>query len=1083
MQKLAIHNQKIASDPNKSVWVMASAGSGKTKILIDRILRLLLNDVAPEKIICLTYTKVAAIEMQKRLYKELQQWMVINEQQLENKLTLLTDNIPSKKTLEKARGMLIKILDSEFKIKIQTIHSFCQSILKSFPFEAKIPLNFELLEDNQSKVILKNCQKNIFHKCLFDNNLHDLVVKIHSQTSDDTLSKIINQLLNDKEKLFFLKDKFPNIENLELYLFNKFNIKYDENNPNILNQQFTNFLDNLKLDELKKFSYALENSSIRDKNNNENILKFIANPLLENFNYLFSGFFTEKNELRVFSKKILETFSTKINEFAHLIYNFDQLNIALTTIDKSLNLVKIVDVILEEFNNFKRQHGYLDYSDLINITDKMLKNPDFCDWIKLKMDSSFNHILIDEAQDTNPIQWSIIKSLTEDFFSGATMINDNKTIFIVGDEKQSIMGFQGADIQNTKDIHQYFLYKSSQQLQDVDLNISFRSGKNILLLVDKIFQNQQLQNAVCKIGAYRPHLSFRNTNALVEIWQNDEIMQKFKDRDKLSAANDDLFNLQDDALDFKDIIAKYCAYTIKNWVANQRLICDIKRPVNYGDIMILVRSKQNGLIEKLNYYFDKLNIPFTSVGKIKFSENLLINDFISLAKFALLPSDCFNLACLLKSPFFNCQEEELFNLCLHKNNHKITLWQAVQEHSNFKNALQNILDLSHRCNLFDFFFILLKDDVNHHNIISRFSLQADEIIDNFLFICQDYYLKQSPHLQNFLEFIEKIDPEFNIDNIGDNQLKISTIHSSKGLQAPIVIIPDCLYNYQKQPDSNFKILWDENIPIWLNSESKTNQIIKKIYDDKVSQNYEEHLRLLYVALTRAEDELYIGGLGNDKDVKSWYEIINSIKDDNFNYRQIQDIAISLPQDKASPQINKNYLSNSKFDFSQFFPAQNFDQISEALIFGKNLHHALNIIGKNSTMPKDWIIEHISNSFANSYLLNVENYQKLISSVRNFIESTLYFEIFQRDKNAKIFSEYEVYFKDKIYRLDLIKITNDKIIIYDYKSDDKKDSTIPQNYRDQLNNYAQAIKYYHGDKIIQTAIIWIKDISISYLSEL
>ena len=202
-----LQTQQLASDPKNSVWVMASAGSGKTKVLTDRILRLLLEDVAPHKILCLTYTKVASVEMQERLNHELQNWIICSDEELFEKLLNLTGSRPENQTLTKARGLLIKNLDSELKIKIQTIHSFCQSILKSFPFEAKIPINFELLEENQAKILLKNSHKNVLQNAFNDKNLHDLIFKINSETSDENFSNLVSNLLRDKDKINFIKHK------------------------------------------------------------------------------------------------------------------------------------------------------------------------------------------------------------------------------------------------------------------------------------------------------------------------------------------------------------------------------------------------------------------------------------------------------------------------------------------------------------------------------------------------------------------------------------------------------------------------------------------------------------------------------------------------------------------------------------------------------------------------------------------------------------------------------------------------------------------------------------------------------------
>ncbi len=1087
-------NQQIASDPNKSVWVMASAGSGKTKVLTDRILRLLLEDVNPDKILCLTYTKVASIEMQKRLNDELQKWVIIEESELVKKLENLIGFKPNAKIILKARNLLIKNLDAEFKIKIQTIHSFCQSILKSFPFEANIPINFELIDDNKSKIIMQDCQRKILQNCVFDEKLINIITKINSDISDETLNELIQELLTNKEKIYQLKEYFGDLNNdLYEYLIQKFDNNFQEKESQNHQEKFFKFIDKLNLISLRNFANHLAKSTPMDFKNYEKINKFLNNPTIDNFDILYSGFFNDEDQPRSFTKATKEKFLNELENFNSIIYEFNQYIIAFETIANSLNLIELVDQILNEFNLVKKNNGYLDYSDLINITNRMLQNKEHCEWIKLRMDSSFDHLLIDEAQDTNPIQWSIIKALTDDFFSGDSRSSLNRSIFVVGDEKQSIMGFQGANIADTKEMHDYFLEKSAFNLLDIDLNISFRSGINILKLVDKIFENPIYQQAICKIGLYKPHISYRNSLSHVEIWQNNHVINNIKKNNNKSSSsiNDDWLTnfITDEDDDLKDIISKYCAYQIYNWVNDKRLIIDKKKEVNYSDIMILVRSKNSGLVSKLSHYFKKLNIPYGSAGRIKFSENLLIQDFIALAKFALLPKDCFNLACLLKSPFFNCSEEELMDLCIAKNANKTFLINIVKK-SRFYEPLNKIIEISRKYNAFDFFYIILNDPSNHFNIISRFSKEALEIINNFLFIIEDFCDKQSPNLQNLLEFIDKIDPEFNIEASDNNQIKISTIHSSKGLQAPIVILPDCLYNFQKQPDHIFKILWKNNIPLWLNKKSKNNQFIKEIYDDQVKKNYEEHLRILYVALTRAEDELYIGGLSNSdnndenknsKTYKNWYNIINNIQESAFIYKEIENINLdNFKENNPTKNNDIGVLKNANYANFNINFNKNYNKINKSLIIGETIHKALEIIGKNFLMPKKWIENHIKSIIKNSVSLNIKDQNIILNLINNFINSDIYENIFNVNNNCKIYTEFEINFENNNYRLDFIKFTEKNILIIDYKSDENKNSKLYHEYAIKMQLYKNIITNNYPLHEIECAILWLKDLELEYL---
>jgi ATP-dependent helicase/nuclease subunit A len=597
--------------------------------------------------------------------------------------------------------------------------------------------------------------------------------------------------------------------------------------------------------------------------------------------------------------------------------------------------------------------------------------------------------------------------------------------------------------------------------------VSFRSGKKILQLVDAIFEQKNLQNAICKISKYSPHISHRNTFGYAELWAFED-PETTQDEITKSQIFDDFF-AKKNHFDDKDNLAKFVAHKIKDWIAEKRIILDKNRQIEYGDIMILVRNRQNGLIDKLANNFSQLNIPFVSVGKIKFSENLLIQDFLSIARFALLPIDCYNLACLLKSPFFNLSDQDLLVFCKEKNQQNLKLWNILQT-TEFNENLQNIINISKNVNCFEFYYYILNDPLNQKNIVARFGSVALEIINNFLFICQDFYLNDSPNLQNFIEFIDKIDPEINLSSNQQNRVKITTVHSSKGLQAPIVILPDCLYSYSKQSDNKEKIIWDENFPLWINSDSKINNCIKELYDNKILQNYEEHLRLLYVALTRAEDEIYIGGLSKTFDDKCWYNLINNLSDNFIKKVNYSLQLISSPENNVSNNYNFD-LTN--FNYINDNNLQKFQLINQSLSFGEYLHKALEIIGKNHFMPKDFLLNYLNKYFSNHLKIDNIILVKIIYICKKFIDSTIFNEIFKDNSPNKIFCEYEINNEDLNLRIDLLKISDSKILIIDYKSDDNPPDKAPQQYLTQLENYKIAVQKIYPHHQITAKILWIK----------
>lgn len=1080
-----ISNQIKASDPELSVWVMASAGSGKTKVLTDRILRLLLNDVDPSSILCLTYTKVASVEMQKRLNRELQEWAICEPEILQQKLEKLLQKTPHNFQITKAKNLLQNYLDSEYKIKIQTIHSFCQSILKNFPFEAKIPINFDLIDENKSKILLKNCQNKILSDSLSNHDLSALIAKINAKISEQTFDKLISKLLEHSPKIYALKNQFFTIENAIFELFKSYGFEnFNSDFSQIIQHYFNNFLNKIDLEKLQKFTSKIPIDKKKDSDSGKKIEKFLNQPNIENFQlFLYSAFFNSENNFRKFSKDFSAQNQNEIDFFKNAILEFSKNYYGLNTLISSSELLIIVDKILSYYQQIKFANGYLDYNDLIHRTNIMLQNSEHQDWIKYKLDYSFNHLLVDEAQDTNPTQWSIIKAITDDFFSGISSSQQPRSIFIVGDEKQSIMGFQGANILQTKEFHQYLKHKSDNILQDIDLNFSFRSGKAILKLVDLIFANNARKEAITKVQTYSNHISFRQTKGYVEIWQNDKVKEFLSLNQKPSLKDIPLdwnLNFQPELNEnHEDILAKFIAHKIHQWVENKRLISDKNLPVQYGDIMILVRKRNDNLMEKLGNYFNKLQIPFLSVGKIKFSENLLIQDFLALARFALLPRDCYNLACLAKSPFFNLKEKELFEFCQIKNSQNISLYESF-EGSKYQNNLQKILDLAKQNNCYDFYFQILNDETHQENIFARFGNQSEEIINNFLFICQDFTNNNNHNLQNFLEFCEQIDPEISLDLANANAIKITTVHSSKGLQSSIVIIPDAIYNYYQQNDNKVEILWNQNFPLWINKDSNLNPNLKNLIDDFKHKNYEEHLRLLYVALTRAQDEIYIGGCAKDFDEKCWYHIINNSKDEEFNYKSVEVIDNSYFMPRNNNIIDFNLkLSESNYFIEQKQNINHENIVNDSVYKGKIIHQAMEIIAQNYQMPKTWIKQQIRYFLDNKISDDDQLLQEIFALCDDFLNSKIFTEIFCNNYQ-KFFSEYQISNQNQIFRLDLIGFGVNEILIIDYKSDELINETNQQKYFEQILNYQNILQNYYPNHKIKSAIVWLKNLELKYI---
>ncbi len=1117
-----INLQQIASNPKNSAWVFASAGSGKTKILTDRVLRLLLDNVSPSKILCLTFTKVAAAEMQSRINSELAKWILCDNVELRKKLTALSGDFPTENELKRARILFVKILDEESKIKVQTIHSFCQTLIKIFPFEAKVKPNFEVLESNQEKLLLKTAQKEVLKKALVNEKLKKLVQETNAKLHEESFSGLVANLLNKKEQLNSLKEKFFGIENIIAEIFKNFGVGNEDGNAkkqilkqvqdddarnaldddarnsldddagNVLGQTqrfrhpelvsgsihiFQKFAAQINHKSHLKLAFELENSGLISNIKLATAIRnFLKNITLENFSDYKSAFFTQEGNPRKLTKNIAANLelTSIFSDCCQLINDFsDQIN-SLKIANDSALLLRFVDHILENYSQLKKQNSVLDYNDLIVETNRLLANPDFSNWVKLKMDSSFDHILIDESQDTNHQQWNIIKALSEDFFTGLSSSNKSRSIFIVGDEKQSIYSFQGAEPNISAEIFAHFAEKLGNNLKKIELNNSFRSQAKILQAVDDVFSKEERKKAISKVSEFQAHKPIREGLGKVEIWPQ---IQKEKTEKKEISFEWKIDFSKDETQEEEEILAEIIARKI-------HLKVDSKS-ANYGDFMILLRNRTNGFDKALAKFFHQYQIPFTSVSKIKFSENILIQDLLSAAKFVLLPRDDLNLACLLKSPIFAISEEELFEICQFKNERETTIFNSLGQLEKFreiKNNLDELITKSQQLNCFEFFYFLLHQKNHQQNFLATFGHENLEILDKLLLSVFDFCQNFSPNLQKYLEFIEKLDFEISLSSDENDRVKITTIHSAKGLQAPIVMLPDCSYNFNQLLSAKEEISWiefgEDKIPVWCRKKEDENLLLKKHRAGKLREAKEEYLRLLYVAMTRAENELYVGSFGKAKDPECWYEIVkNSVTgvevlelEEFLKMAEIENSSVKkIPkqvQDEAAREMSLSVkFSHRHSELDSRSIAQN--QIKPSQIKGRLVHKIFEVIGKNSAEDKNWLQEIAKKIIEKEEFLSEREKNKIQQDLADFIGSQHFEKLF----SGKISCEVDIVGQKNLKRIDLLVEKENEVLIVDYKSDETLPDVVPQQYLRQLNGYKKLVEGIYAGKEIKIAIFW------------
>lgn len=1076
-----INLQRQASLPEKSSWVFASAGSGKTTILTNRVLRLLLSGVNPEKILCLTFTNVATSEMQERINHRLSNWLVFNQDELEDDLRKLTGECPDKKMISNAKGLLIKTLEEEQKVKIQTIHSFCQNIIKSFPFEAGINPNFKVIDKYNESILLTKAKEKLFQEAGNDESIKNFLTTINSKINEDSLDELLRLILAKKENIINLTEKFFGINNVVKYIYSLFDLD-ETDSKEVLVKDFNEMLAKNNLLKLKN---ALQNSSSKKNQSIADIIDQYHGQETENhIDLISSAFFTEKGDPRAIygDVKANELLSFIYQNLQSLIKKSRERFLAYELCQNTQYLVIIANKIIQHYQNFKKLGNFLDYNDLIFLGSRLVNHSNFSDWVKMKIDSTFDHILVDESQDTNHLQWDIIKALTEDFYSGFSSNNNNRSIFIVGDEKQSIYSFQGANPAISKEIFNFFKEKEPLKLQDIKLNSSFRSGAKILKAVDTVFNCNQFLKSVSKIADEISHNPIKTISGKVEIWPP-------------IVANPDQIDQSPWLLDFEidnkleetsqQILAKTIGNKILADISNSRSLEGQNSKITFGDYMILLRNRTNGLDKAITEFFTKNNIPFTSQSKIKFSSSLALQDLISLAKFCLLPDDDLNICCLLKSPFFNLDEGRLIKICKIKNesSEKKSIYQILfelHEYQEYAIQLKKIFDFSHQLKPFDLYFLLLHQKNYRQSFLKYYGSMAISIIEGFLSIIQNYNLTGSQNLQKLLEFIENTDPEISIESsVQEDAVRISTIHSAKGSQAPIVILADCCYNFNQQKVTKEPILWLENqqinLPLWINKNSKSIDQLKDYQHTKNQEAFDESLRLLYVAMTRAENELYIAGYGSANDENCWHNIISRRLGESFINLDIEQYQKSVIRSKCNVENNDDLIANDliipDINLKDKEIDENFEQIR-----GKIIHKILEIFAKSPIKEANWLQDLAKKEVKQNNNLSYQEKLKISDEINLFIQSTYFNELFS--KNTK--SEVEITFNNEIKRIDLLIEDKDQITVIDFKSQQIMPEKIPDNFISQLLDYKLAIKNLYPKKQIRCAIFWTSFLKLDYL---
>jgi ATP-dependent helicase/nuclease subunit A len=865
--------QRVASNPAVSAFVAASAGSGKTKLLTDRLLRLMLGGADPGRIQCLTFTKAAAAEMALRLQGSLGAWVTLDDPALDGELAKL-DVAATAETRGRARALFARVLDQPGGMRIGTIHAFCQSLLKRFPLEARLPPHFSLIDETDAAVAMTESREAMLGG-LADDDGRALLTTLAGLVGADGFGALVGTLMADRARLGRLVEAGPaRIAAAQARLLRA------RPEADILAEA-------VQWQEEPELRRAVQRIAAKDtpakRAKAGEILAWLGLPPAARMAQWdrWAGTFLTKGTDGLKPRDITYGFLTKklealepdlrapLTDEMDRILMVEDARAASRVAAISAALVALALPVAAGYGARKEGAGKLDYDDLIGRTNALLANPGAA-WVLYKLDGGLDHLLLDEVQDTAPAQWQIAAGLTAEFFAGEGAAGADRTVFAVGDRKQSIYGFQGADPDGFalwRGRLRDQVQQSGRAWRDVPLQVSFRSTDAVLGLVDAVFAAPDTAAGVVEPGD--PPLAHRPTRAgqagRVELWPLAPLADE-PVPDLWPAARRNLGQLSAERR-LAEALAEYLAMAIGRTMLESKA-----RPLAAGDVLVLVRRRREfsrALVRALK----SRNVPVAGIDRMTLTDQPAVADLLALCDALLLPQDDLALACVLTSPLGGISDDSLTALAAGREG---TLWDRLRaraaEQPDWQAAHAMLAALLARTDYISPHALLaeaLGPLGGRARLLARLGPEAAEPVDELLAKALDHAASHPPSLQGFLHWLRQSSAEVKREAEGAaGAVRIMTVHGAKGLQAPLVIIPDTT----ALPPDRSAIVWRDGIPLWSPRREFRSAVVDGLRQDVREAELREQNRLLYVALTRAEDRLIICGWQPRKLPENcWYE--------------------------------------------------------------------------------------------------------------------------------------------------------------------------------------------------------------------
>lgn len=891
--------QRRAAAPFHSVWVTANAGTGKTRVLADRVLRLLLEGADPESILGITFTKAAAAEMIGRIEERLATWATTGaDEALRAEITELTGTEPSPQRVHHARRLFARVLELPRGLPIMTIHALCGALLRRFPLEAGVVPHFETIDERKAAELMHEARAEVLTRASADGTgpLGRALSRLAVTLAETTLGEALGEVLAQRTRLLRARDALGGLDELIAAIARVLDAKPGVSPHRLVQRACAD--GEYDAEGLRLLADTFRRGGKKQLDAAEKIAVWLAaapEDRVRQFERYHSAFLTQKDEPRAdivtdkFRRERPAEAATYAREQARLVRLDDALKAARLA-ERTEALLRVGLAVIEAYQDKKAREAALDYDDLIERTRRLLAQPGKTEWVLYKIDRRIDHVLVDEAQDTSPTQWEIVETLTAEFFAGLGARHRRRTLFVVGDEKQSIYRFQGADLANFRAVHRRLAGRvraADLPFAEEVLDRSFRSTRAVLELVDRVFALPEARAGVVEPGTVVRHdTERRNDPGLVELWPLCPPVVEDRAVEPWPLPDQPRF-LDEPERRVADAVAR----TIHGWIASHERLASTGRPIRPGDILILV-SRRGRVQELLIRALKRHGVPVAGADRLALGEHIAVKDLIALGRVMLLPEDDLQLACVLKSPLLGLDEDALMALAWDRG--PASLMERLRaaagtEPDRYGEAYERLAGWLRRADFmppFELFTWILGADGGRKRLLARLGPDALEPIEAFLGQALAYERGHPASLEGFVAWLctgsqeLKRDPEKARDVV-----RVTTVHGAKGLEAPIVILADA---GPHGPAQRGRLLWGDpdglglTLPFWRAAKPEREGITARLAEEEETLEADERRRLLYVALTRARDRLYVTGWLPKRDGKEsngangepcWHELV------------------------------------------------------------------------------------------------------------------------------------------------------------------------------------------------------------------